>query len=93
MTMEASISRNNTLRSQDRRPQSERCLGDHEVERLGGIHAGDAITCTNGVLWVTQEGDPEDYLLKKGERFVANRFGLVLVQAFEDAACRWYEGR
>ncbi len=89
MTVLVSNSRINALRSRDERPQSERCLGAREVERLAGIRIGDAIICTSGVLWVTQEGDPEDYLLKQGQKFVANRLGLVLVQAL-DSACRRY---
>jgi hypothetical protein len=74
----------------EERPQVERCLCAQEVERLAGIREGDAIVCRHGVLWVTQEGDPEDYMLRKGERFVANRQGVVLVQAINESACRFY---
>ena len=80
---------NNLLRSQDRRQKSERCLKAQEIERLDDMQAGDTIVCTNGVLWVTQAGDPGDYLLEKGGKFVANGSGMVLVQALEEAACRW----
>ena len=90
MTVRVSNTRINGLRSQDKLPQSVRCLSAQEIERIADICAGDTIICTNGVLWVTQEGDPEDYLLKKGEKFVANHFGLVLVQAFDDPACWRY---
>ena len=88
MAVRVSHSIINPLRLKDKRRQSERCLRAQEVERLDGMRAGDTIICTNGVLWVTQESDPADYLLKKGEKFVSNRNGLVLVQAFEDSACR-----
>ena len=80
----------NVLPSRDERPQAERCLSAREIERLAGIRKGDSIVCANGVLWVTQAGDPEDYMLKKGEKFVANRRGVVLVQAFNESACRFY---
>ncbi len=89
MTVLVSNSRINALRSPGERPQSERCLGAHEIERLAGIRIGDTILCTNGVLWITQEGDPEDYLLKQGQRFVVNRLGLVLVQALDSACWRY----
>ena len=82
--------KNILMRSQDQRQQTQRCLRAQEIERLDGVRAGDTILCTNGVLWVTQAGDPADYLLMIGEKFVANRDGLVLVQAFEDTACRRY---
>src|SRR3990172_2503605 len=90
MTVRVINSRNNLLQSKDKRQQSQRCLSAQEIERLEGMQAGDTIICTTGVLWVTQEGDPADYLLKKGDKFVANRTGMVLVQAFDDSACRWY---
>ena len=89
MSVLVSNSRINVLRSRDERLQFERCLGAREIERLAGIRIGDTIICTNGVLWVTQEGDQEDYLLKQGQKFVANRLGLVLVQAFDSACWRY----
>lgn len=76
----------NPLRSHNHRPQSERCLGDHEIEPLFSVHLGDIILCTHGVLWVTQEGDPQDYMLQKGETYVADRPGLLLIQSFDDSA-------
>jgi len=67
--------------------QDERCLKAQAVERLAGVSKGDMILCTSGVLWVTQEGDPQDYMLRSGERFVADRHGVVVVQAMSDKAC------
>jgi len=90
MTVRVLNSNINVLPSRDERPQAERCLSAQQVERLAGIRKGDSIVCTNGVLWVTQEGDPDDYVLKKGQKFVANRHGVVLVQALNESACRFY---
>lgn len=90
MTVRVLNSKINVLPFRDERPQAERCLSAQEIERLAGIRKGDTIVCTNGVLWVTQEGDPEDYMLKNGEKFVANRQGVVLVQALNLSACRYY---
>jgi hypothetical protein len=64
----------------------ERSLTAQEAERLAGVAQGDAIISTCGVVWVTQEGDPDDYMLRKGERFVAHRHGTVVVQALDDGA-------
>ena len=91
MTVRLSNQRISILRSQDRRTRSGGCLGAQEIERLEGVNAGDTIFCANGVLWVTQEGDPEDYLLKKGEKFVAERPGLVLIQGLKDCADWWLD--
>ena len=72
--------------------QFEYCLAAQEVESLDGITAGSAVVCTGGVLWLTQAGDPQDYLLREGEMFVAERPGMVLVQALNDFACWKYLG-
>lgn len=72
------------------RPLAQRCLIAHQIERLAGIRAGDAIVCADGVLWVTLEGDTQDYILTKGQAFVASREGIVLVEAFNAPACRFY---
>jgi hypothetical protein len=90
MTVRAFNSKISVLPFHQQRPQAERCLCAQEVERLSGIRQGDAIVCRHGALWVTQAGDPEDYMLRKGERFVASREGVVLVQAINEAACRFY---
>jgi len=90
MTVRVFNSKINVLPTRHERPQVERCLSAQEIERLAGIRKGDSIICTHGLLWITQEGDPEDYMLMKGEKFVANRQGVVLVQAFKESACRYY---
>lgn len=61
-------------------------LSAQETTRLSGVDAGDAIVSTQGILWITQEGDLQDYMLHKGERFVAEKRGVVVVQAMTDAA-------
>jgi hypothetical protein len=88
MTVRTVDSKLNTTRNQTT-PLSERRLCAQMVERLAGIDRGDAILVTQGVLWVTQEGDPQDYIVKEGERFVANRHGSVVVEALTDASMRY----
>ncbi len=39
------------------------------------------ISCLDGCLWVTQEGDTDDHLLRKGEEFITDRKGKVLIQS------------
>jgi hypothetical protein len=78
-----------TTRTQKDARLPERRLCAQMVERLAGIDRGDAIVVTQGTLWVTQEGDPQDYVLLPGERFVAGRNGTVVVEALTDAAMRF----
>ncbi|MBL0698772.1 DUF2917 domain-containing protein [Comamonas sp. JC664] len=39
------------------------------------------LTCTEGELWLTYEGDPRDYVLRPGDRTWLERAGHVVVQA------------
>lgn len=47
------------------------------------------IRCEKGVLWLTQDNDPRDIVLKAGELFQPDRRGNVLVYALEEAAFSW----
>lgn len=42
---------------------------------------GLVVRCLCGSLWVTQDGDTDDVVLKAGECFVLDRRGLALVSA------------
>jgi Protein of unknown function (DUF2917) len=42
---------------------------------------GLAVRCLAGSLWITQDGDSDDVVLKTGECFVLDRRGLALVSA------------
>ena len=88
MTVRTVDSKLNTTRDQKTNQHAERRLCAQMVERLAGIDRGDAILVTNGTLWVTQEGDPQDYVISEGERFIANRHGSVVVEALTDASMR-----
>ncbi|MEZ0396760.1 MAG: DUF2917 domain-containing protein [Anaerolineales bacterium] len=50
------------------------------------IRRGAEIRCLEGVLWITQEGDLRDYILKPGETFVTDRKGKVVLQALKHAS-------
>jgi hypothetical protein len=89
MTVRTADSKLNATHSQKPNQLPERRLCAQMVERVAGVDRGDAIAVTQGILWVTQEGDPQDYVLSKGERFVASRPGLVVVEALTDAAMRF----
>jgi hypothetical protein len=88
MTVKTADTKLNTTRNLKPTQLLERCLSAQEVQRMAGVDRGDAILVTHGILWVTQEGDPQDYVIVEGERFVANRHGTVVVEALTDAAMR-----
>ncbi len=46
------------------------------------------IVSVDGVLWVTQEGDEQDYLLNKGESVTLRKGGKVLIQGLTDSRAR-----
>jgi hypothetical protein len=39
-----------------------------------------------GTLWITQEGDPQDLVLRAGDNWVVERNGLTVVEAQNDAS-------
>ena len=48
-------------------------------------HTGDRIECVSRTVWVTQDGDLRDIVLKAGESFRLDRTGRALVSALADA--------
>jgi hypothetical protein len=42
---------------------------------------GLAVRCVGGALWITQDGDTDDIVVKAGQCFVLDRPGLALVSA------------
>ena len=40
---------------------------------------------TRGTLWITQEGDPQDVVLRAGDNWAVERNGLTVVEAQDDA--------
>jgi len=54
--------------------------------RLEGDVAGRVISCSKGILWLTQTGTPGDHLIRAGEAFSVAQPGVVLISALEDSA-------
>ena len=44
------------------------------------------VSCSRGVLWITQEGNGEDIILKQGQRVTLRSRGRVLIQALKDSS-------
>jgi hypothetical protein len=51
-----------------------------------------AVTCVEGELLVTMEGDPEDHVLAAGETLVAARRGRLAVAALGPSRVRFQAG-
>ena len=61
------------------------CMKPKQVVKVrGGV--GHSIVCHSGTVWVTQDGDRRDIILRAGESFTLDRRGPALVQAFEPGA-------
>lgn len=43
------------------------------------------ISCLDGVIWITQQGDGNDWILSAGEKFHTRLPGYVAVLAFKDS--------
>jgi hypothetical protein len=61
-------------------------LRPRQLWQIRGDNRWRFITCQRGEVWITQEGDPRDYLLKEGDMLLITLPGLVLVQAVGAAA-------
>jgi len=59
-----------------------------DLRRLENDRRGLSVICTEGILWITQEGDVKDYILEADQRYVIARRGSVVIQACGDARLR-----
>jgi hypothetical protein len=59
-------------------------LGKNQVLALDDAQ-GARLYNEDGVVWITQDGDPRDIVLRAGESFVLDRDTPTLVQAFSPA--------
>jgi hypothetical protein len=63
-------------------------LTAQDIFKLSGDPRGVQISAIEGQLWVTQQGDPSDYLLHPGEKVKISRQGTVLVQSIPNRRAR-----
>ena len=61
----------------------------NEGKRLAFRDARDMhLECTEGMVWLTVEGQPGDFLLAKGERMRIKSNGLALIQGLPSGSVR-----
>lgn len=65
--------------------QEQICMTTKQLVKVRGGR-GYSVVCASGCVWVTQDGDLRDVVLRAGEVFTLDREGLALVQAFEPGA-------
>lgn len=94
MTVEIEEKRNipsNETSAKERFEQAEAfemVLEKLSVHHLDGDARGTEIACLQGILWVTQQDDGQDYILNSGDRMVISRRGRVVIEAISDAILR-----
>jgi hypothetical protein len=48
--------------------------------------AGSTLTAHGGSVWITEQDNPRDVVLRAGQNMTLRRSGVALVEAFEDAS-------
>ena len=66
-------------------PETKIHLPCHDYERMTKVKPGSTLFCDAGILWVTQSGDRNDYILSPGETMLVTKRGKVLVEAMREA--------
>jgi len=64
-------------------------LNNGELVCIDGDARNLIVSCQVGRLWVTQPGDPNDYLVTSGENFIITRKGKIAVTALDDTRLRF----
>jgi hypothetical protein len=66
-------------------PKIELLLHPHEMLSLNNKKQALAVTCKNGVVWVTCEGEGRDQVLRAGRRYTPKTKGSIVIEAIGDA--------
>jgi hypothetical protein len=70
---------------QKKHPNITLQLHPHAFHRLSEVKPGMTVICEDGLLLVTQTGNPQDYTLKEGQQMVIRGKGTVLIEAVSDS--------
>ena len=66
-------------------PRNRTRMHRRDFQSAQTIKPGSTLFCDNGILWVTQTGDPQDYVLMPGQKMTVSKRGKVLVETTRDA--------
>ena len=67
-------------------PSGETWLDGAQVAAYVGKLKGHRIEVTSGAVWVTQSGDPADYILSAGEKLTITHPGMVVIQTAKSSS-------
>jgi hypothetical protein len=70
-----------------------KCLQKNSLLHLMGNHRGERLSGVQGVVWITQVGNPEDIYLHEGETFEISETGAVLIQGMVESRLRITRGQ
>jgi len=66
-------------------PKIELLLQSSQMVNLDNRKQPLAVSCKNGVVWVTCEGEWRDQVLEAGKRYIPNTKGSIVIQAIGEA--------
>lgn len=66
-------------------PKIELLLQPHEFLHLNNKKQAVAVSCKNGIVWVTCEGEMRDQVLRAGKRYTPKAKGNILIEALGEA--------
>lgn len=58
---------------------------ESEFQSMQVVKPGSTLFCNSGILWITQTGDRQDYVLMPGQKMTVSKRGKVVVEAVGDA--------
>jgi len=59
-------------------------VGKHEIRRWTGDHRGLVFRVSEGALWITQESDSQDVILRGGQSFRVKMKGTVVAEGLAE---------
>ena len=66
-------------------PRIELLLQPHELLHLNNKKQAVAVSCKNGMVWVTCEGEMRDQILHAGRRYTPRTKGNIVIEAIGEA--------
>jgi hypothetical protein len=62
-------------------PKIELLLHAQEVLHLSNRKQPFAVSCKNGMIWLTCEGETRDQILGPGKRYIPKTKGIIVIEA------------
>jgi hypothetical protein len=66
-------------------PKTRVRMHRRDFQSVQTVKPGSTLFCDTGILWVTQAGDRQDYVLLPGQKMTVTKRGKVLIEAMRDA--------